>query len=52
MNRTVEKLKAARAELRIRKREYNRAHKALARVVVLITFLEKKIELARNASKT
>lgn len=51
MNRIVEKLKAAKAELRIRQREYNRAQKALSRVVVLITFLEKRIELARAARK-
>jgi len=51
MRRVEERLKAARAELRIRQREYNRAEKALNRVLATINYLEKRIELARNASK-
>lgn len=51
MKRIEEKLKAARAELRIRQREFNRAQKALHRVLATINHLEKRIELARNAAK-
>jgi len=51
MNRWAEQLKAARAEARIRQREFNAAQRALNRVLAEIAKLEKRIELARTATK-
>lgn len=51
MNRWNEKLKAARSEARIRQREFNAAQRALNRVLAEVANLEKKIELARTATK-
>ena len=51
MNRWNEKLKAARAEARIRQREFNAAQRALNRVLAEIAKLEKRCELARTATK-
>ena len=45
MNRWNEKLKAARAEARIRQREFNAAQRALNRVLAEVAKLEKRIEL-------
>ena len=44
-----EQLKLAQSELTIRQREFNTAQRHLNRVVAQITYLEKRIELARNA---
>ena len=46
------RLRAAKAELRIRQREFNAAQRALNRTLVLITTLEKKreFELSRNST--
>jgi ribosomal protein L16/L10AE len=52
MNRINEKLKAARIEARIRQREFNAAQRALNRVLAEIAKLEKRLELARIATKT
>jgi ribosomal protein L16/L10AE len=49
MSRWNEKLKAARAEARIRQREFNAAQRALNRVLAEIAKLEKRIELASKA---
>jgi hypothetical protein len=51
---TVNKLRAAKAELRIREREYNAAARNLKRVLVTVATLEKKreLELSRNLPKT
>ena len=48
------RLRAAKAELRIRQREFNAAQRALDRTLVLVTTLEKKreLELSRNLPKT
>ena len=46
-----EQLKVARAEARIRQREYNAARRALERVLGEIARLEKRLELARNDVK-
>lgn len=51
MNRWTEQLKAARAEARIRQREFNAAQRALNRVLAEVANLEKKIELARATTK-
>ena len=51
MNRMNERLKAARAEARIRQREFNAAQRALNRVLAEVANLEKKIELARTSTK-
>lgn len=51
MNQWNEKLKAARAEARIRQREFNAAQRALNRVLAEIAKLEKRIELARTTTK-
>jgi hypothetical protein len=50
-HRLNEKLKAARAEARIRQREFNAAQRALNRVLATITHLEKRLELARTTAK-
>ena len=47
-----EKLKALRAEKRIRQRQYNMAARHLARVNGQLEYLEKRSELARTGSKT
>ncbi len=52
MSRWNEKLKAARAEARIRQREFNAAKRSLDRVLAEIAKLEKRIELARTTEKT
>ena len=49
MNRWIEQLRAARAEARIRQREFNAAQRALNRVLAEIAKLEKRIELASKA---
>lgn len=46
-----DKLKALKAELRIRQRQYNAAHRALERVKGEIEYLEKRHELARAKQK-
>lgn len=51
MNRWHEQLKVARAEARIRQREFNAAKKALERVLSEIAKLEKRLELARHHGK-
>jgi len=45
----TEQLKLAQSELTIRQREFNTAQRHLNRVLAQITFLEKRIELARDA---
>jgi uncharacterized protein YaeQ len=45
----TEQLKLAQSELTIRQREFNTAQRNLNRVLAQITYLEKRIELARNA---
>lgn len=45
MKQLKEKLKVAKAEHKIRLKEYNAAQRALHRVLVTINTLEKKIEL-------
>ena len=45
MRQLKEKLKVAKAEHKIRLKEYNAAQRALHRVLVTINTLEKKIEL-------
>ena len=47
-----EKLKALKAELRIRQRQYNAAKRALDRVNVEMEKLEAKDELARAKQKS
>jgi uncharacterized protein YaeQ len=48
----MEQLKLAQSELTIRQREFNTAQRNLNRVLAQITYLEKRIELARNAKAT
>jgi len=48
----TEQLKLAQSELTIRQREFNTAQRNLNRVLAQITYLEKRIELARNAKAT
>ncbi len=48
----TEQLKLAQSELTIRQREFNTAQRHLNRVLAQITYLEKRIELARNAKTT
>jgi hypothetical protein len=48
MRRWQEQLKVARAEARIRQRDYNAARRALERVLGEIARLEKRIELKRT----
>ena len=45
----TEQLRLAQAELVIRRREFNAAQRHLNRVLAQLTFLEKRIELARDA---
>lgn len=52
MNRMNERLKAARAEARIRQREFNAAQRALNRVLAEVANLEKKIELKQNQTNS
>lgn len=47
----TEQLRLAQAELVIRQREFNTAQRHLNRVLAQITFLEKRIELARDAKE-
>ena len=49
---TVNKLRAAKAELRIREREYNAAARNLNRVLVTVATLEKKRELKLSRNST
>ena len=51
MRRWQEQLKVARAEARIRQREYNAARRALERVLGEIARLEKRLELTRTDGK-
>lgn len=51
MKRWEEQLKVARAEARIRQREYNAAKRALERVLGEVAKLEKRCELARRVEK-
>lgn len=51
MRRWQEQLKVARAEARIRQREFNAAKRALERVLGEIARLEKRLELARHDVK-
>lgn len=48
MKKLLEQLRAAKAEHRIRLRQYNAAQRDLHRVLVIINTLEKRIELART----
>lgn len=50
---TVNRLRAAKAEMRIRQREYNEAARNLKRVLVTVATLEKKreLELSGNPAK-
>ena len=48
MKTLKEQLKVAKAEHKIRLREFNAAQRALHRVLVTINNLEKRLELART----
>jgi len=52
MNRWTEQLKVARAEARIRQREFNAAKRALDRVLGEIAKLEKRLELSKTTGRT
>ena len=51
MKTLKERLKVAKAEHKIRLREYNAAHRALHRVLVTINNLEKRIELRQQNAR-
>lgn len=52
MKKLLEQLRAAKAEHRIRLRQYNEAQRHLHKVLVHINTLEKKIELARTKQES
>ena len=52
MNRMNERLKAARAQARIRQRKFTAAQRALNRVLAEVANLEKKIELKQNQTNS